>query len=163
MGSVNGILKGMKHHTRIIRMMQGFALVVLVVYIIVSVATSTRNQSIDTAIKAELASAIAEAELYYDGTGSATYEGVCADKGLHTIGRRIHAAEQKYSKQTTVFSDEEPSPWNRAQCHDGNQAWVAWVPLTSSREGRVLAWCTDTVNGAKQTSAVLPAGALSCP
>lgn len=153
----------MQQHKRAIRMMQGFAIVVLVVYIIVSVATSTRNQSVDTATKAELASSSAEAELYYDGAGSATYEGVCADSGLHAIGARVHAAEQKYGKQATVFSDEQSSKWNTAQCHDGNQAWVAWVPLTSSSDSRPVAWCTDSVNGAVQTNKLLPVGALSCP
>jgi len=153
----------MQQHKRAIRMMQGFAIVVLIVYIIVSVATSTRNQSIDTATKAELASATAEAELYYDGAGAATYEGVCGSKGAHTIGGRVHAAEQKYSKTQTTFSDEQSSQWNTAQCHDGNQAWVAWVPLTSSSEKHVLAWCTDNVNGATQTNAILAADALSCP
>lgn len=144
-------------------MIQGFAIVVLIVYIIVSVATSTRNQSIDTATKAELASVSAEAELYYDGAGSATYEGVCGSRGLHSVGERIHAAEQKYSKTQTTFSDENPSHWNTAQCHDNNQAWVAWVPLTSSREGSIKAWCTDSVNGAVQTNTTLEAHALSCP
>lgn len=153
----------MQQHKRAIRMMQGFAIVVLLVYIIVSVATSTRNQSIDTATKAELASATAEAELYYDGAGAATYEGVCGSKGAHTIGGRVHAAEQKYSKTQTTFSDEQSSQWNTAQCHDGNQAWVAWVPLTGSSQKQVAAWCTDSRNGATQTNSVLPADALSCP
>lgn len=145
-------------------MMQGFAVIVLLLYIVVSVAMSTRNQSIDTAIKTELASATSEAELYYDGADAATYEGVCAGSGLHTIGARVQAAEQKYAKAiATEYQDELASSWNSAQCHDGNQAWVAWVPLTSSSDSRPVAWCTDSSNGAVQTYSLLPAGALSCP
>lgn len=145
-------------------MMQGFAIVVLLVYIIVSVATSTRNQSIDTAIKTELASATSEAELYYDGAGSATYEGVCGSEGAHAIGGRVSAAEQKYSSAAaTVFSNQGSSEWNTAQCHDSTQAWVAWVPLTRSSTQEVSAWCTDSLNGAKQTNTILPAGAFVCP
>lgn len=153
---------------------KGFTLIELLVVISIIALLSTivfasvnvaQRKAADATIKGTLVQARAEADLFY-GTQN-HYEGVCAiDPNVqNAIGDQILLAETTYDNLTGFpgFSDGSASRWDNGQCHDSATAWAAIVPLKSSANGSIVAFCVDHTGSGKVVNAVLASNALTCP
>lgn len=154
-----------------LQLQNGFTLIELLVVIaiigilssvVLASLNSARNKGADAAIKASLANARAQAELFYDN--GQNYDTVCGTATTGGIYTMISSAEKSYGNSTpTVYADATASTWNTAQCHDSTTGWAAWVPLKSSTNASIVAWCVDNTGVSKQVTAVLAASAMACP
>lgn len=120
---------------------KGFTLIeLLVVIAIIGILSSVvlaslntaRDKGTDAAIKANLANARAQAELYYDGNSN-SYAGVCA------AATGIAA---------TVASAEDAS--SEVGCLDSADGWTLTADLKDSTQGY---FCVDSKGSAATTSA----------
>lgn len=137
---------------------KGFTLIeLLVVIAIIGILSSVvlaslntaRNKGTDAAIKANLANARAQAELYYDSNGNSydpdgtTNTGVCDATETNSIAAAVAAADEA---STGV-----------AICNSAPTAWAASAALTSG------AFCVDSTGNAATTTANIGSGITVCP
>lgn len=136
---------------------KGFTLIeLLVVIAIIGILSSVvlaslntaRNKGSDAAIKANLANARAQAEIYYDNNGNsydpdgATNTGVCDASETNSIAANVAAADQASS--------------GSANCYAAPTAWAASAELQTG------AFCVDSTGVSTTTSALLSANDTSC-
>jgi prepilin-type N-terminal cleavage/methylation domain-containing protein len=152
--------------------MRGFTLLELLVVVaiigILAAVTlaalgSSRSKGNDSNIRANLKNAQSQAQLFYDLASPNTYEGVCATAGTNAAGRQVAAAERTYRGAVSTYADGTASTWNTAQCHDTATAWAAFVPLSASANGAIVAWCIDSTGASRQVTNVLAASVYVCP
>ncbi len=137
---------------------KGFTLIeLLVVIAIIGILSSivlaslntARGKGADAAIKANLANARAEAEIFYD-TG-ATYEGVCALTGTNVIGDNM-AAVAAVTGGTYAAGDTVNVSATVPACHDSATGWAAASAMKTTSTG----WCVDSTGvSASSTITVL--------
>jgi len=144
--------------------MKGFTLIeLLVVIAIIGILSSVvlaslntaRNKGADTAVKANLSGARAQAELFYD-TNSNSYAGVCASAavgGVKSIYSSVLAAGQATGLTSINNTYGTTGSTAIATCHDNATAWAAEAPL---KAGGV--YCVDST-GAAATSSTSVVGA----
>ena len=129
---------------------RGFTLIELLVVIaiigilssvVLASLNSARNKGADAAIKANLANARAEAEIFYDTASVPTYAGVCAGSGANTIGDNVTAALNAASDSAALTS----------RCFDDANEWVAFSQLKSTPTSF---YCVDYTGTATTTAAV---------
>jgi prepilin-type N-terminal cleavage/methylation domain-containing protein len=135
---------------------------VLAAVVLASLSTS-RSKGVDSNIRANLANATSQAQLFNDLATPNSFEGVCNTVDSTAAGRQVAAAERTYRNAVGTYADTTASTWNTAQCHDSTSAWAAIVPLSASENGSVVAWCVDSSGASRQVNAVLGAGAYACP
>lgn len=146
---------------------RGFTLIeLLVVVAIISILTSVvlgslntaRNKSQDAAVKSNLATARAQAELFHDVNNS-SYEGVCDSGagigGVKTIYPAVSAAVFAIGGITVGTG---PTTVSSGTCNDDVAGWAAEVALITGGF-----YCTDNVGNATTTAdSLLGAGELAC-
>ncbi len=150
--------------------LRGFTLIELLVVIaiigilsavVLSALGTARNKSADAAVKSNLSSARAEAELFFENNNY-SYDTVCGTSGTNKIGDNVNAAERAYTGgSVTTYADATNATWNTAQCHDTAGSWAATVPLKASTSGTPSMWCVDSAGTAKVTTSLL--SSTVCP
>ncbi len=148
---------------------KGFTLIELLVVIaiigvlasvVLASLSSARNKGADASIKSQLASARAQAELFYT-TGN-TYDAVCTTVGSSNgIKDLVLAASLNYTATVPTLADATASTSTTAQCHDSATAWAAIVPLKAPGTANG-AFCVDSTGTTKETTTVLAASATVC-
>jgi prepilin-type N-terminal cleavage/methylation domain-containing protein len=161
---------------------KGFTLIELLVVIaiigilssvVLASLSSARNKGKDAAVKSQLASMRAQAELYY-ATNTDSYLGVCtaasasngfggaAGVGLSGPGL-IKATQDAAGIGTTVkvaLTDE--GAFDFITCHDSIDAWAVDAPMTASTEAVHAMYCVDSTGVSKAMATSLPASQLEC-
>jgi prepilin-type N-terminal cleavage/methylation domain-containing protein len=148
----------------LIELLVVIAIIGILASVVLASLNSARNKGADAAIKANLANARAQAELFYDS--GTTYEGVCA-VGATTIGNMILGAAQKLSSTAAVGADAQAFVYGaagtvagNAVCHDTAAGWAAIVSLKSPATAS-SGYCVDSTGASKEATA-LAASAIAC-
>ncbi len=152
---------------------RGFTLIELLVVIaiigilssvVLASLNSARNKGSDAAIKAELNSTRAQAELFYDT--ASTYSSVCTT-GTNNISAIMSSVAKKLSSTNTVGSTTQAFSYNSgggvgsAVCHDSASAWAAIVSLKTPTTASA-GWCVDSTGASKEATS-LAASTTTCP
>jgi type IV pilus assembly protein PilE len=141
----------------LIELLVVIAIIGILASVVLASLNSARTKGADAAIKANLANARAQAELFYD-TGS-TYDTVCASATTNGIYSMINQAATA-SGVTFTPADATASSTTAAQCHDAVGAWAAIVPLKSLNTNF---YCVDSTGASKTVTSVLASNATACP
>ncbi|MDQ5971509.1 MAG: type pilus assembly protein PilA [Patescibacteria group bacterium] len=157
---------------------KGFTLIELLVVIaiigvlaavVIAATNSARNKGSDAAIKANLANARAQAELFYDANGN-TYKyasnplrDVCdatasyGSPAIKGINDNVYnaAVAAGLADPTVAINTLQTSA--TANCHSNATAWAAQVPLKSGGY-----WCVDSTGASKSEVNGMLGSARAC-
>jgi len=138
------------------------AIIGILASVVLSSLNTARAKGTDAAIKANLANARAQAELFYDSNTAApnTYTNVCTNGVVGTIngiGANVQAASTAAGTGTIVINGAAQTTAT-ANCNSTATAWAASVKL---KTGALYA-CVDSAGNAKNTT-LLPTTTYVCP
>ena len=146
----------------LIELLVVIAIIGILASVVLASLSSARSKGADANIKANLANARAQAELFYD-TGS-TYTGVCA-VASGTINALIQGASNTAGTGTVVITSTLQTA-STSNCFASATAWAASVPLkTQNAFGASSAqdyYCVDSSGASKVEDAPMAAGATAC-
>ncbi len=147
------------------KLQKGFTLIELLVVIaiigilsavVLASLNSARDKGADAAVKASLANARAQAELYYDAnTGSYDNgtEDICAvdlPSGQKSIKDNVDSAKLAAGLALTATTLDGGGALGQPTCNDTADGWAAEVPLKTAGSGL---WCVDST-GISQVNVV---------
>jgi len=137
----------------LIELLVVIAIIGILASVVLASLNSARTKGANAAVKANLANARAQAELFYD-TGS-TYTGACAT-GTTTINSMVQAASTAAGSGTVIVNNAAAQTTTTASCNvkaDGS-AWAASVPLKSDTK---TYYCVDSTGASTGTNTALAA------
>ena len=160
------------------KFVKGFTLVELLVVIaiigvlssvVLSSVQSARTKAADASVKANLAGARTQADLFYD-SNSNSYTNVCTNAalsdGTKSIYNQIVAANTAGGfGQALNVAIGVAGTWQTTTCHitaTTGAAWAVESPLKASVSGTPSMYCVDSTGVAKTESANLAINAVSC-
>jgi prepilin-type N-terminal cleavage/methylation domain-containing protein len=109
-------MKNVRKGFTLIELLVVIAIIGILSAVVLASLNNARNKGADAAVKANLANARAEAELFYDS--GQTYAGVCATTGNNVIGDNVQAA---------ISAGGEPTATVASRCSADANEWVAWT------------------------------------
>ncbi|HEY0980273.1 MAG TPA: type II secretion system protein [Candidatus Paceibacterota bacterium] len=142
----------------LIELLVVIAIIGILAAVVLASLSQSRARGADAAIKANLANARAQAELFYDNATPKSYEGVCATADT-AIGALV--AQAALNAGATFSADDATAgALGVAQCHDSASAWAAAVPLKSTPSSY---YCSDNAGASKTVTTPLAANTFVCP
>jgi prepilin-type N-terminal cleavage/methylation domain-containing protein len=146
----------------LIELLVVIAIIGILASVVLASLSSARSKGADANIKANLANARAQAELFYD-TG-ATYTGVCA-VGTGTINALVQGASSTAGTGTVVLTSTVQTA-STSNCFASATAWSASVPLKTQNAFGASSgqdyYCVDSAGASKVVDAPMAAGATAC-
>ncbi len=157
-------------------MKRGFTLIeLLVVIAIIGILSAVVLASLDTArakgndaaIKGDLDSARAQAELFYDSNGQSYYGGTAATDVCNTSGvaNGVRGIYQNVSAAATVggstYQEDLAGGVGKTTCNATASGWAVESPLKTNS---TLFWCTDSTGKSLQetASSLTTASTITC-
>jgi len=140
----------------LIELLVVIAIIGILASVVLASLNSARSKGADAAIKANLANARAQAELFYDGTGASSYTAVCTNTtdGINTMVKSAATA----GGIALVNTNTNAQATNGAVCHDSATAWVASVRLKTGSNY----YCVDSTGASKEVSVVIGSAGMAC-
>ena len=153
---------------------KGFTLIELLVVIaiigilssvVLASLSSARNKGKDAAVKSQLASMKAQAEIFYSAASS--YEGLCASTtgGFGGTGGPglLLATKEAAGVATTISPNSATQAGGSAfiSCHDAADTWVVDAPLVADATAGAM-FCVDSSGVSKVEAAGMAVGATAC-
>lgn len=125
----------------LIELLVVIAIIGILASVVLASLNTARDKGTNAAIKANLNSARAQAEIFYDANG--TYVGICALTGTNVIGPMLTGAQNSFGGSTTIY-----------ECGATAAGWSANAQLKASAgwycvdgTGQATTTSTDTVSG----------------
>jgi len=151
---------------------KGFTLIELLVVIaiigilssvVLASLSSARNKGKDAAVKSQLASMRAQAEIYF--SAGDTYTGICtataANNGFGTAAGPglLQAVLSSEGVATTLNASQAAGSTATLTCHELPDSWVVDAPLTDSATPM---YCVDSVGNSKAEALPMLLDAPAC-
>ncbi len=102
------------------------AIIGILASVVLASLSTARNKGADAAVKAGMANARAQAELFYDTPQS--YVGVCA-AGAGTINTILAGAVRSSADSDAAVADDAATTTTSAVCNDSAAAWASEMPM----------------------------------
>ena len=159
----------------LIELLVVIAIIGILASVVLASLSSARNKGKDAAVKSQLSSMRAQAEIFYS-TGE-TYVDICigdiatvpgAFGGTTGLLAAIVASEgvsTAVNSANGTQGNASTSPYS-VTCHSVADAWAAEAPLVSVAAvspATVKMYCVDSTGASKETSTAMAAGATVCP
>ncbi|MCX6753850.1 MAG: type II secretion system protein [Candidatus Nomurabacteria bacterium] len=159
----------------LIELLVVIAIIGILASVVLASLSSARNKGKDAAVKSQLSSMRAQAEIFY--STAETYVGICTGDiatvpgafggtgGLLTAIVASEGVSTSVNAVNTVAGNAITSPYS-VTCHSVADAWVAEAPLVSVAAvspATVKMYCVDSTGASKETSTAIAADATVCP
>jgi prepilin-type N-terminal cleavage/methylation domain-containing protein len=149
----------------LIELLVVIAIIGILASVVLAALSSARTKGADAAVKANLANARAQAELFYDsnsnsydgGTATTRVCGTTAVGGVKPINDMVLAAVTAAFPSGAIIAEGSAHTAGNGACNDAAGAWAAQAPLKSSGY-----WCIDSTGASKAEPAVLGTSATVC-
>jgi prepilin-type N-terminal cleavage/methylation domain-containing protein len=138
----------------LIELLVVIAIIGILASVVLASLNSARTKGADAAIKANLANARAQAELFYD-SNSNNYDGVCTNG---TTGINGMVAQAASASGVTAPTADAAQATSGAACHDTTAGWAATVPLKTSTTSY---YCVDSTGASTTVVTTLPLGSAT--
>jgi prepilin-type N-terminal cleavage/methylation domain-containing protein len=153
---------------------KGFTLIELLVVIaiigilssvVLASLSSARNKGKDAAVKSQLASMRAQAEIFYSAAD--TYDTICTtastSNGFGGTAGLLIATQNSAGLATTIVSDIATiGEWDHITCHATADAWAVDAPMTASTAAVPSMYCVDSTGASKVEAAPMLENAVAC-
>lgn len=143
----------------LIELLVVIAIIGILASVVIASLNSARSKGADASIKANLANARAQAELFYDGNGTNGYNNVCAPATSGGIYAMVNSAAKAYASNNNVGVDSaSAASTTNSPCNDNTTAWAAAVKLKNGSNY----YCVDSTGASKEVGS-FGASATVCP
>ncbi len=150
--------KNFKGGFTLIELLVVIAIIGILASVVLASLNTARAKGADANIKANLANARAQAELFYDNGTTSTYTGVCTATTGGIKALIAAAAVTSLGNSATVATGATSTTTPVAVCNDSASAWAAAVPLKTAP---TTFYCVDST-GASRNGTIVTANLTAC-